>query len=270
MKIHPTAIVQKGAALADDVEVGPYSVIGERVTVGKSCRIGAHCVLDGETTIGEGNRFFTGAVIGSIPQDLKYKGERSTLVIGNHNLFREYVTINLGTEGGGGETRIGNHILVMAYSHVAHDCQIGDHAILANGATLGGHVVIEDRAILGGLAAVHQFVRVGRLAIIGGCSKLVQDVVPFATADGYPARIYGLNKIGLDRADVDKKTQQELERAFRILFRSRLSAQNALEKIEKELLQGEAIVHLVQFIRSSKRGFCRGLEGTGKEPAWNG
>ena len=131
-------------------------------------------------------------------------------------------------------------------------------------------MVIEDRAILGGLAAVHQFVRVGRLAIIGGCSKLVQDVVPFATADGYPARIYGLNKIGLDRAGVDKKTQQELERAFRILFRSRLSAQNALERIEKELFQNDALVHFVQFIRSSKRGFCRGLEGARKEPAWNG
>ena len=270
MKIHPTAIVQKGAKVPDDLEVGPNSVIGEHVTLGKGCRVGAHCVLDGDTTIGEGNRFFTGAVIGSVPQDLKYKGEKTALVIGDNNVFREYVTVNLGTEGGGGETCIGNNVLVMAYSHVAHDCSIGDHAILANGATLGGHVTIGEQVVIGGLVGIHQFTRVGRLSIIGGCSKVIQDIAPFAIADGHPARIYGVNKIGLDRSGMDKQVQQELERAFKLLFRSGLATSNALETILQEFPKQAAVAHLVEFVRSSKRGFCRGIEETEKEPAWNG
>ena len=269
MKIHPTAIVQKGAALAEDVEVGPYSVIGEHVTVGKSCRIGAHCVLDGETTIGEGNRFFTGAVIGSIPQDLKYKGEKSRVSIGDHNTFREYVTVNLGTEGGTGETRVGSHVLVMAYSHIAHDCVVGDRAILANVATLGGHVVIGEGAVIGGMVGLHQFVRVGKLAMIAACSKAAQDVAPFALAHGYPAKIYGLNRVGLERSGMAKKTQQEIEKAFRLLFRSGLSVKNAVDRIEKELPKDTELAHLLQFIRGSKRGLCGAVGKREEPPAWN-
>lgn len=269
-KIHPTAIVHPGAVLGEAVEVGPYSVIGEHVTIGSGCWIGTHCVLEGHTTIGQNNRFFTGAVIGSIPQDLKYKGEPTLLTIGNHNTFREYVTVNLGTKEGGGETRIGSHVLMMAYSHVAHDCHVHDHAILSNVATLAGHVIVEEGAVLGGLGGVHQFARVGKLAILGACSKAVQDVVPFAIADGQRACVYGLNKIGLERVGIPKKTQQDLERAFRILFHSGCSTKSALEKIEKELPKSQELSHLTQFIRTSKRGFCRGVGKTSKdEPSWN-
>lgn len=270
LKIHPTAVVHKGAILDEDVEVGPYSVIGEHVMIGAGCRIGTHCVLEGHTTIGKNNRFFTGAVIGSIPQDLKYKGEPTRLTIGDHNTFREYVTVNLGTEEGGSETRIGGHVLIMAYSHIAHDCQIGDHVILANGVTMGGHVVIEERVVVGGLVGIHQFVRVGKLAMIAACSMAAQDVTPFAMANGYHAKIYAMNKIGLERAGISQKTQQELKRAFRILFRSGLSTKSALEKIERELPPGPEIGHLVQFIRESKRGFCGGPKGISTdEPSWN-
>ena len=188
MKIHPAAIVDKKAKLADDVEVGPYALIGPNVEIGRSVTIAGHAVVDGYTSIGEGTRIFTGAVIGSAPQDLKYKGKKSFLKIGKNNVIREYVTMNPGTEEGS-VTSIGDENLLMAYSHVAHDCRIGNNCVIANLGTLAGHVTIEDRVVMGGLAAVHQFTRVGKMAIIGGCSKVVQDIPPFSTCDGNPANV---------------------------------------------------------------------------------
>lgn len=259
-QIHPAAIVHPNAKLAPGVTVGPYTVIGEHVTVGAGTTIGAHCVIEGLTTIGRENQIFTGAVIGSTPQDLKYRGEESRLLIGDGNKIREYVTINVGTAGGGGQTVIGSDSLLMAYAHVAHDCFIGDQVILANSAALAGHITIEDRAIVGGLVGIHQFVRVGTLSIIGGCSRVVQDIPPYATCVGDPAKVFGLNNEGLRRAGVSPESKQCLHRAFRVLFYSKLSMSHALEEIAKEEADHCAeLQHLLTFIRQSKRGVCRAV-----------
>ncbi len=256
MKLHPTAIIHKGTKLAEDVEVGPYSIIDESVTIGQGTVIGPHCVIEGRTTIGENCRIFTGAVVGSIPQDLKYRGEKSFLKVGNNNIIREYVTINPGT-GEGGETSIGDGNLLMAYAHVAHDCKIGNGVIIANVGTLAGHVTIGDKAIVGGLAAIHQFVRVGIISIIGGCSKVVQDVPPYSTVDGHPTRVYGLNSIGLKRAGIPKESISSLKRAFRILFHSGLSLNTALERIDREAEKCPELSVLIDFMKTSERGVSR-------------
>lgn len=255
--IHPTAILHPKAQLGDGVAVGPYTVIDEHVTIGPRTKIGAHCVVEGHTTIGADCEFFTGAVIGSIPQDLKYRGERSELIIGDRNKIREYVTINPGTEGGGGKTVIGSDGLFMAYAHVAHDCLIGDHVVIANSAALAGHITVEDRAVIGGLVGIHQFVRIGTLAIIGGCSRVTQDVPPYATCVGYPAKVFGLNSEGLRRAGVSEDVKQRLHRAFKVLFHSRLSMSHALEQVAQEADRCPELHHLLEFIRQSKRGVCR-------------
>ena len=255
--VHPTAIVDPHAELADGVEVGPYTVVGPQVRVGPRTRLGAHCVLEGRTTIGGECQVFTGAVIGSIPQDLKYKGEATELIIGDRNRIREYVTINPGTEGGGGKTVIGSDCLLMAYAHVAHDCLVGDHVILANSAALAGHIAIEDGAVVGGLVGIHQFVRVGTLAIIGGCSRVVQDVPPYSTCVGYPAAVFGLNNEGLRRAGISAESKDALHKAFRLLFKSGLSMPHAIERVVKEVPQCPEVAHLVEFIQQSKRGVCR-------------
>jgi len=259
MKIHPTAVVDKKAKLADNVEVGPYAIIGPDVEISSSTRIQSHAVLEGRTSIGDNCHIFTGAVVGSVPQDLKYKGERSFLKIGNDNIIREYVTINPGTHEGSA-TSIGDGNLLMAYSHVAHDCKVGNGCIIANAGTLAGHVSVEDKAVIGGLAAIHQFVRVGRLSIIGGCSKVVQDIPPFSTCDGHPARVYGLNLIGLRRSDVSKDAQMALKRCFKILFNSSLSFKNAIDKARGEIEDFEEVAYLLDFIKNSKRGVCRSGE----------
>ncbi len=270
MSIHITAVIHPNAKIAKDVSIGPYSVIGEHVALGNRCVVGAHCVLEGRTTIGTDNHFYTGAAIGGIPQDLKYvKGEPSFLEIGNHNNFREYVTVNTGTAEGGATTRIGNHVHIMAYTHIAHNCLIEDGVIIANGGTLGGHVHIGERAILGGLAGIHQFVRVGRLAIVGAVSKAVQDVIPFATVDGHPARVYGLNRIGLKRAGISPETQQDLKLALRLLFRSGFSREKAMQEIRTECGQSLEVKELLEFIARSKRGICSRVRGREKEIAWN-
>lgn len=256
MKIHPTAIIHKGAEVARDVEIGPYSIIGENVTMGRGTVIGPSCVIEGRTTIGENCRAFTGAIIGSIPQDLKYKGERSYLKIGNNNIIREYVTINHGT-GEGGETIIGDGNLLMAYAHVAHDCKVGSRVIIANAGTLAGHVSIGDKSIVGGLAAIHQFVRVGMLAIIGGCSKVVQDVPPYSTVDGHPTKVYGLNSIGLKRSGIPHESVSSLKHAFRILFHSGLSLSTAFERIDSEIEKCPELSILIDFMKTSKRGVGR-------------
>ena len=253
--IHRTAIVHPKAELSDNIEVGPYTLIDKDVRVGEGTRIGAFCLIEGRTTIGRNCQVFTSAVVGSQPQDLKYKGEKTSLSIGDDNTIREFVTINPGT-GTGGETRIGDGNLLMAYSHIAHDCIIGNKVIIANAGTLAGHVEIEDRAVIGGLVAIHQFTRIGTLSIIGGCSKVVQDVPPYSTCDGHPASLYGLNNIGLKRANMPKDAIVSLRRAFRLLFNSKLSTSHALKKIEEEVPQTREVAYLLRFVRESKRGIC--------------
>lgn len=254
--IHPTAIVHPDAELDSGVEVGPYSIIEGTVRVGSGTKIGARVTLEGHTTIGRGCEIFTGAVIGSVTQDKKYKGGRSFVVIGNENRIREYVTINPGTEDGQ-ETRLGNQCLVMAYAHIAHDCVVGDGATLANNATLAGYVCIEDKAIVGGLSAVHQFVRIGTLAIVGGCSKVVQDVPPYVMVDGHPAKAYGLNGVGLERAEFPREERMVLKKAFKIIFRSGLSVKTASRKIEEEFPKTPAVLALLEFLKNSERGICK-------------
>ena len=254
-KIHKTAIVSKKEKLADDVSVGPYTIIGDNVEVSFGTKIGAHCVIEGNTKIGKGCEVFTGSVIGSQPQDLKYKGAKSFLNIGDNNIIREYCTFNPGTEEGG-QTLVGNNNLFMAYSHVAHDCIVANDCVLANNGTLAGHVTIEDKAVVGGLTAIHQFVRVGRLSIIGGCSKVVQDIPPYSTCDGHPALVYGLNLVGLRRHKVPKDSIKQLDDAFKILFNTGLTAKHALEKLATEIKPVQEVSYLVNFIQNSERGIA--------------
>lgn len=255
-QIHSTAIVHPSAQLAGGVEIGPYSIIGENVKIGSGTKIGAHAVIDGNTTLGKENVIFTGAVIGSVTQDKKYRGGKTFLKIGDRNKIREYVTVNPGTEDGS-STVIGNDNLLMAYSHVAHDCVVMNETVLANVATLAGYVTVEDKAVVGGLSAVHQFVRVGKLAIVGGCSKVVQDIPSFMMVDGHPAKAFGLNSVGMERNGVSKEERLELKRAFKIIFRSKLSLSHAIRKIDAELKQLPAIIDLVTFLKSSERGICK-------------
>lgn len=255
--IHKTALVHPEARIGAGSIVGPYSIIEKNVTIGENCQIGNFCVIQGNTTIGRNCQVFTGAVIGSIPQDKKFNGSSPVyLYIGENNIIREYVTINPGTPEGGGKTTIGNNTLLMAYSHVAHDCVISNHCVMANNATLAGHVTLEDNAVVGGLTAVHQFVRLGRLSIVGGCSKVVQDIPPFSMCDGHPATVYSLNSVGLKRAKISVETIKLLRKAFKILFHSGLSKTHALEKIAEELPASAEIEHLIFFAKTSKRGLC--------------
>lgn len=255
-KIHSTAIISKRAHLGKDVKVGPYSVIGDNVKIARGTEILNNVTIGGFTEIGENNKIFSGVVIGSPPQDLKYKGEKSFLHIGKNNIIREYVTINPGTKKN--STRIADNNLIMAYSHIAHDCQVGSQCVFANNATLAGHVTVEDEAVIGGLSAVHQFVRIGKLSIIGGCSKVVQDIPPFSTCDGHPAKVYGINYVGLRRSKVSKEATHQLKTSFRILFHSGLSLSHAIEEIKAEFPNfSDELSHLVSFINGSKRGISR-------------
>ncbi len=265
VKAHPTAVIDPAAEIADGVEIGAYAVIGPHVHIGAGTMIGNHCVVEGDTTIGERCQIFTGVVLGSAPQDLKYQGEPCQLIVGSDNKIREYVTINPGTEGGGGVTRIGEGNLLMAYAHVGHDCDVGDRCIIANVATLGGHVILQDGAIVGGLSAVHQFARVGRLAIVGGCSKVTQDIPPFALCDGHPARIYGLNLEGLKRGNISSEARNRLHGAFRRLFHSGLSQSHALRLVREEVDGSPEVDELLAFVESSERGLCRGRRSVSEE-----
>ncbi len=257
VKIHKTAIIHPNVKLGPGVEVGPYSVFGPDVTIGENVIIGSHCVIEGNTTIGRNSKIFTGVVLGSAPQDKKFNGNGDvSLLIGENNVIREYVTINLGTVEGGGKTVLGNNNLFMAYSHVAHDCVIGNNCVMANNASLAGHVTLEDNAVLGGLTGIHQFVRLGRLSIVGGLSRVVQDIPPFSTCVGYPAKVYSLNYIGLKRANIPLETINRLKKAFKILFHSGLSKSHAFESIEKEVEPCPELEHLIFFAKTSKRGLC--------------
>ena len=260
MKIHQTAIIDKKAKLAGDIEIGPYSIIGPNVKIGPGTIVGPHCIIDGWTSIGRNCKIFTGAILGSVPQDLKFKGDRSYVEIGDNNTIREYVTINRST-GKDAATSIGNNNLIMAYVHIAHDCIIGNKVVIANACTMAGHVAIEDGVIIGGLAGIHQFVHIGTLAIIGGCSKVVKHIPPYAMADGHPTKIYGLNIIGLNRAGVSRNAKINLKRAFKILFNLRLSLPHALKEIENNIKPSKEIGNLVRFLKTvkqdTKRGVCR-------------
>jgi UDP-N-acetylglucosamine acyltransferase len=254
--IHPTAIIHPEAQVGPDCEIGPYCIIGRHVSLGAGCHLHSHVVIDGHTTLGAANEIFPFASIGLKSQDLKWNGGLTRTEIGDHNTFREYVTVNSATNSGD-STRIGAHNHFLAYSHLAHDVQLGSHVVMSNVATLAGHVIVEDHAIIGGLAAIHQFCRIGKMAIIGGCSKVVQDVPPYMLADGNPAETRALNKIGLERNGIPERAQAALKQAFKILFREGLTVSNALSRIEAELEPLPEIKHLVAFTRSSQRGISK-------------
>ena len=257
MKIHPTAIISPDAQLDKGVEIGPYSIIGSDVRIGKNTVIGPHTVIDDYTHIGEGCRIFQFCSIGAPPQDLKFGGEKTSVVIGDFNIIREFVTIHRATSADIGVTLIGDHNLLMAYAHVAHNCKLGNHIIMSNVATLGGHVHVEDYAIISGLSAVHQFSRIGAHSIIGGASGVAKDVPPYTLANGNHARLFGLNLVGLKRRNFSEKTIKALGKAYRIVFRSRLLLDAAIKKVEEEVDNFPEVQHFVQFIKESKRGVCR-------------
>jgi UDP-N-acetylglucosamine acyltransferase len=255
-EIHPTAIVDSSASLGEGVSVGPYSVIGAHVEIGASARVMAHVYLDGHTRIGANCTIFPFASIGTQTQDLKFKGGTTHVDIGERTVIREYVTVNSGTEDGE-VTRVGSGCLLMAYSHVAHGCIVGNEVILANCGTLAGHVVLDDHAILGGLSAVHQFVHIGRLAIIGGCSKITQDCPPFMIIDGHPAQVRGLNRVGLQRHGFDEDSMKNLKAAYRILYREGKSVTQAVENLRAEFGDDAEIRELIEFIFRSERGIIK-------------
>ena len=256
-RVHPTAIVDARAEIDGDVQIGPYCVIGAGVRIGKGCQVHSHAVISGRTTLGEGNVVFPFASIGDTPQDLKYKGEPSELLIGNRNTIREYVSLNPGTTGGGMVTRVGDQNLLMMQCHIAHDCLLGDRNVVANGATLGGHVVIEDFVIVGGLVGIHQFVRIGTGAILGAGSMVSKDVPPYCNATGDRAKLHGLNLEGLKRRGFDKTVIALLRKAYRIVFQSALRTEDALKKIREELPAIPEIEKFASFIAQSGRGVCR-------------
>ncbi|MCX6356401.1 MAG: acyl-ACP--UDP-N-acetylglucosamine O-acyltransferase [Candidatus Aureabacteria bacterium] len=255
--IHPTAIVHPGAQLADDVEVGAYSLIGEHVRIGRGTVVGPHVVINGRTEIGERNRIFQFASIGEINQDLKYRGEPTRLKVGDGNTIREYVTMQIGTVTGRSETTVGDNNLFMVYCHVAHDCEIGSGCVLANNATLAGHIRIDDEAIIGGLVGIHQFCRIGTMAIIGGCSKVVQDIPPYMLADGHPARVRGINLEGIKRKKFPPEAVREIKSAYRALFHSSMKVAQAIASLKEAHPASAQVRHIVEFLESSPRGIAR-------------
>ena len=252
--VHPTAVVSPEADLASGVTVGPYAVIGKGVSIGRGTTVGANAHIEGTTRIGEDNRIFPHAVIGGDPQDLKYRGEPTLLVIGNRNTFREFSTANRGTVQGNGQTVIGDDNFFMAYSHVAHDCRIGNRCVLANYVGLAGHVDVADHAILGAFVGAHQFIRIGRYAFVGAYSQIRQDALPFCKTEGTDAKTYGLNVVGLRRSGFSRERLQALEQAYRLLVKSALNTTQALDRIREEIVDSPDVDELVAFIESSRRG----------------
>jgi UDP-N-acetylglucosamine acyltransferase len=255
-EIHPTAVVDSGAELADDVTIGPYCVVGPQVRIGPGATLKSHVVVEGCTSFGSRCMIYPFASIGARTQDKKFSGGTPRVEIGDDTTIRENVTVNAATHDGD-VTRVGSNCLLMAYAHVAHDCVVGDEVIVANCGTLAGHVILEDQSILGGLTGVHQFVRVGRQSIVGGCSKVTQDIPPFMMADGHPIRVRGINRVGLERRGMNRENQRQLKAAYRILYRGKLSTSQAANSIEKELTQIPEIKHLLAFIRASERGITK-------------
>lgn len=257
MNIHPTAIIHRNAKIADDVEIGAYTVIGEHVTIGRGTRISSHVLIEGWTTIGERNQILSFSSIGTPPQDIGYKNEETALIIGNDNVIRECATIHRATTKEDRTTVIGNSNFLMAYSHVAHDCKLGNHIIMANSVALGGHIEIGDYAILGGIVAVHQFVRIGAYAIIGGQSAVSLDIPPYVSAAGNRAQLYGLNLVGLKRRGFRDEAINTLKKAYKVIFRSGLTQEEAFRKVQQEYAASREAMHLVEFMKSSKRGVTR-------------
>src|SRR5213595_3121276 len=256
VQIHPTAIVDPRAEISAGTTIGPYCVIAADVVLGQDCWLQQHVTLCGPMKAGARNKFYASCSIGQQTQDLKYQGEPTYLEIGDENTFREFVTISRSTTSQG-KTRIGNRGTFLAYSHIAHDCVVGDDVVFSNNGTLAGHVEVGDHAIIGGLTAVHQFCRIGRFAITGGCSKIVQDVPPFMIADGNPAEIRGINLVGLERAGFDAETVKALKEAFRLIYRAKLNTRQAIEAIRNELPPRAEVRQLIKFIEQSERGIIR-------------
>jgi len=257
MNIHSTAIISPDAQLEEGVEIGPYVVIGTDVKIGKNTIIGPHAVIEDFTHIGEGCHIHQFCSIGAPPQDLKFGGEKTRVVIGNFNTIREFVTINRSTKADIGVTIIGDYNLLMAYCHVAHNCKLGDRIVMANAATLAGHVLVEDYAIIGGLTGIHQFSSIGAHCIIGGVSAVVKDVPPYTMASGNHAKLFGLNLVGLKRRNFSEKTIKALKDAYRIIFRSHLLLEAALKKAQDEVEDIPEVKHFIKFIKESERGVCR-------------
>jgi UDP-N-acetylglucosamine acyltransferase len=256
--IHSTAIVNPLAKVHASCQIGPYCVIGAEAELGEDCHLLSHVAIEGPSKIGAANIFFPFASVGMAPQDLTYAGESTRLEIGDHNQIREFVTISRGTVKGGGVTRVGNHTLIMAYAHVAHDCVIGDNVILANAATLGGHVTVDDWAVVGALCPVHQFVRIGAHAYIGGGTTITRDVLPFSkTAAARDTHAYGLNAVGLERRGFSKERIRKIHHAYKVLLASKLNTSQALEKLQSEKDRGDDVELLIRFIQASDRGVIK-------------
>jgi UDP-N-acetylglucosamine acyltransferase len=258
MNVHPTAIIDPQAKIHPSCKIGPYCVIGPQVQLGEGCHLVSHVVMEGPSKIGADNGFFPFSSIGLAPQDMTYAGEPTQLEIGDHNEIREFVTINRGTVKGGGVTRVGNYNLIMAYTHVAHDCVVGDRVILANAATLGGHVTVEDWAVVGAMCPVHQYVRIGAHSYVGGGTTITKDVLPFSkTVAARDTHAYGLNAIGLERRGFSKERIRKIHHAYRILLASKLNTSQALEMLKAEPDSGEDVEMLIRFIESSERGVIK-------------
>jgi UDP-N-acetylglucosamine acyltransferase len=255
-EIHATAVVHEDAVLGENVEIGPYCVIGPHVQIGDGSTLKSHVVVEGRTTIGRECTVFPFASLGTQTQDLKYCGAETFVTIGDRTTLRECVTVNAGTNEGE-VTRIGSDCHIMAYAHIAHACQVGNEVIMANCATLAGDVLVEDQAVLGGMAGVHQFVRIGRMSMLGGCTKVTQDCLPYMIIDGNPAQVRGPNKIALSRREVAADAQSSIKKAYRILFREELSTSQAVQKIRDEVTSGPEIEHLLAFAEQSKRGITK-------------
>jgi len=258
MSIHPTALIDAGAKIHPTCKIGPYCVIGPDVELGEGCELVSHVALEGPTKIGAHNGLFPFSSVGLAPQDISYAGEPTRLEIGDHNRIREFVTINRGTAKGGGLTRVGSHTLIMAYTHIAHDCLIGDHVIMANAATLGGHVTVEDWAMVGALCPVHQFVRIGEHAYVGGGTTITQDVLPFSkTSAERNTHAFGMNSVGLERRGFSTERIRKIHHAYKILLASKLNTSQALERLRTEADLDQDVERLIRFIESSERGVIK-------------
>ena len=257
MKIHPTAIISPDAEIAEDVEIGAYSIIGPDVHIGRQTVVGPHVVIETHTDIGERCHIYQFAAIGAAPQDLKFKGEKTRVIIGNDNTIREFVTIHRATAAATGTTVMGDHNLIMAYSHIAHNCILDNHIIMVNAANLAGHIHVEDYAIIGGLSGVHQFTRIGAHCMIGGASAVTRDVAPYLIAAGNHATTHGLNVVGLKRRGFEEETINDIKRAYTLVFRSSLLLRTAIDKVRDEINDSPEVRHFLEFIEKSERGLCR-------------
>ncbi|HOJ51960.1 MAG TPA: acyl-ACP--UDP-N-acetylglucosamine O-acyltransferase [Syntrophales bacterium] len=257
MTIHPTAVIAPDAVIGEDVEIGPYTIIGPRVSIGRGTKVGPHVVIEGLTEIGENCRIMQFAAIGAPPQDLKFQGEETKVIIGNNNTIREFVTIHRSTKADIGVTIMGDNNLIMAYCHIAHNCKLGNNIIMSNGVNLAGHIEVEDFATIGGMTGIHQFAKIGAHCMIGGCSAVTKDVPPYCLASGNHARLYGLNLIGLKRRNFSPQVIQALKDAYRLVFRSALILEEAIARVRAEVLDTPEIRHFISFIENSKRGICR-------------